>query len=518
MKVSNEADQQSRLKSREAKHGTLTGGSMSSSLTRESPTEAGSRPETPQWKRQLIKKKGEEKSKLPKLPGSRDRVGNMPGSSERNRDSSPTRTRDDTSAIKGRSGGPIISKRNGSKPMPGAIKAMAALFDHAVKTSPVYQTPTLTGRNRRSTLDRSAKYDVDESPSKHVQQKCPFVPNEPSKNVDDAQRRRMSAQHGSPRKSTSVSGSPHAAQLARDHQITQRSSSRTGTNLSDQPPGTTGDHRLMGQASSSTTRGATTPSAGPSRALHPLSTTKKQQDARPKPSSIQSLRDSLRPVKNVTALKKEPQGHLQMQSADESSAGLPSLGTMVPHQEEPPVGQFMRPSSAISTSQNYRYGRADAMDHAEVSTRQISGNSTGTGLYAQIRALQRLVEFRNEEVSQLRRQLETQSQMDIGTLSEQLREAKRECAMWRKRAESAERRCKVLMRFTGKSGEIESEDGGSVHTETGETVRDRIRYDIERKGKGKERQIARPGLGPDGSWDGAVFDDDFGFDEAMGWR
>ncbi|PNH56387.1 hypothetical protein VD0003_g1333 [Verticillium dahliae] len=62
--------------------------------------------------------------------------------------------------------------------------------------------------------------------------------------------------------------------------------------------------------------------------------------------------------------------------------------------------------------------------------------------------LQKQLEARDEEASSLRRQLETRENMDIGTLSEQLREAKRESAMWKSRAEAAEKRLAVFEGFT----------------------------------------------------------------------
>uniref|UniRef100_L2GEY5 RhoGAP group protein n=1 Tax=Colletotrichum fructicola (strain Nara gc5) TaxID=1213859 RepID=L2GEY5_COLFN len=98
------------------------------------------------------------------------------------------------------------------------------------------------------------------------------------------------------------------------------------------------------------------------------------------------------------------------------------------------------------------------------------GNSM---LYAQIRSLQRQVDAKTEETASLRRQLETRDEMDVGLLSEQLRSAKRECAMWKGRAEAAEKRVAVLERFTRKIRERESTD--TTGTENGELVTSRIK-------------------------------------------
>ncbi|KAF9874854.1 hypothetical protein CkaCkLH20_07548 [Colletotrichum karsti] len=68
------------------------------------------------------------------------------------------------------------------------------------------------------------------------------------------------------------------------------------------------------------------------------------------------------------------------------------------------------------------------------------------------------LETKVEEAASLRRQLETRDDMDIGLLSEQLRSAKRECAMWKGRAETAEKRVAALERFTRRLRGIKAGD------------------------------------------------------------
>ncbi|KFX99997.1 hypothetical protein V490_01538 [Pseudogymnoascus sp. VKM F-3557] len=69
-------------------------------------------------------------------------------------------------------------------------------------------------------------------------------------------------------------------------------------------------------------------------------------------------------------------------------------------------------------------------------------------LFSQITNLQRLLESRTEEADSLRKQLATRGSLnDLGTLAEQLREAKRESATWQKRAEMAERHLERLSQF-----------------------------------------------------------------------
>ncbi|KAF3359811.1 hypothetical protein VD0004_g793 [Verticillium dahliae] len=140
---------------------------------------------------------------------------------------------------------------------------------------------------------------------------------------------------------------------------------------------------------------------------------------------------------------------------NDSPDHLPSLGTMVPQEEEPPVDRhmnFSRPPSAVSGGPPHGHDH-DSHDPEGDPFLPVPTSSPVPGggnclLHAQIRSLQKQLEARDEEASSLRRQLETRENMDIGTLSEQLREAKRESAMWKSRAEAAEKRLAVFEGFT----------------------------------------------------------------------
>ncbi|PHH62613.1 hypothetical protein CDD81_6847 [Ophiocordyceps australis] len=119
---------------------------------------------------------------------------------------------------------------------------------------------------------------------------------------------------------------------------------------------------------------------------------------------------------------------------------VPSLGTMLPHRELPPVAHHVHRPRPLSAQQN----RQD-----DVPLESLSRASSGTTLlYAQIQRLQRHLGSKTEEASQLRRQLDAQEGAEAGTLSEQLREAMRDANMWRQRAVTAERRVKVFEGFT----------------------------------------------------------------------
>ncbi|KAK7209532.1 hypothetical protein V2G26_016710 [Clonostachys chloroleuca] len=144
--------------------------------------------------------------------------------------------------------------------------------------------------------------------------------------------------------------------------------------------------------------------------------------------------------------KMEPNSGKDLQSQMNISA---SLGTMVPPQEQPPVAQYLhlsRPQSAMSTTGSIQTESLSV----PFSSTPIQRTGSTSLLHSQIRSLQRQLQAKVEESSQLRRQLEAQENFDVGTLSEQLREAKRELQMWKERAEAAERRVKVFEKFTSK--------------------------------------------------------------------
>lgn len=148
-------------------------------------------------------------------------------------------------------------------------------------------------------------------------------------------------------------------------------------------------------------------------------------------------------------LHSAPSKKPEREKTDEATLRSPSsLGTMIPHPELPPVAQhlnFTRPSSATNMQQ---------MTYPEFlspySTTPIPRPGSTTYLHTQIRHVQHQLQSRTEEVWQLKRQLEAHDHTEIGTLSQQLREGRREVQMWRDRAEAAERRVKVFERFTAR--------------------------------------------------------------------
>ncbi|KFA46978.1 hypothetical protein S40293_09788 [Stachybotrys chartarum IBT 40293] len=136
-------------------------------------------------------------------------------------------------------------------------------------------------------------------------------------------------------------------------------------------------------------------------------------------------------------------------SCDKTLKSPPSLGTMVPPPELPPVAQHLNlPRPMSSPSMLPLNNEIISLVHPDLLS--PIPRPTSTTLHAQIRNLQRQLDLKTDEATQLRRQVEAHENSDIGTLSEQLREAKREVAIWRDRAEAAERRVKVFERFTAR--------------------------------------------------------------------
>ncbi|KAI1366524.1 hypothetical protein F5Y08DRAFT_128387 [Xylaria arbuscula] len=303
------------------------------------------------------------------------------------------------------------SQRSTSKPMPGAVKAMAALFDSAAKESPDGSVVILNGRTRQS-------------------------PNEST-----------SFPGGGP-----LDGSPTKSKIPRGPPMPTASS---------RP-----NHASSPEKRSSVARsGVSTIRAAPT-----------QPTAEHTPAN--TTRRTLKPVKIFSSARNEPQ-----MSRNTTTTTIPNqpprLGTMVPHEEEPPVGHFVRPSSATSAqSQIWNPEGTGLLAAPPRRDSRISSSGSGTGisslLHAQIRNLQRQLAARNEEIAQLRRRLETQEHMDIGTLCEQLRVARREGMTWRKRAEAAERRVAVFQRFgakvllQGPDGVVEEEEDDHNDYEAGE--------------------------------------------------
>jgi len=413
---------------------------------RQEPSAANSKPTTPDWKR-LLHKKSKPKMK-PSLSSPENKNENAPKGPNDTTYLTPRRYKNNTTGSPPT--GPFTgshratSRRSVSKPMPGAVKAMTALFDNSN-----------VGSLGKSHPDPESLANI----SKHT---------------------------------------PHNASSSEQAVHASRTKGHVSRIVFSRP---------------------------------------RVQDTPTK------LRDTLQPRRMLTTARKEPQASTSAEICQRDRSQPPRLGTMVRHQEEPPIGHFVRSGSAasapgrhVSISQSMGAITPPHPDSiSSLGSRQMSENSNSF-LHAQIRNLQRQLEGRNEEVLRLRRQLEAQENKDIGTLCERLRAAKRECLMWRKRAESAERRMAVFHRFASRfqalrddafdpvdetpiddlvevsdgarnrlavrsydeKGDDSMSSSSSVHTETCEALNNRIKQSIT--------VCARTEYGAGGG-DGAVVDD-----------
>ncbi|KAK8110474.1 uncharacterized protein PG998_006931 [Apiospora kogelbergensis] len=410
------------------------------STGRKSPHESAESNETvekkaapPDWKRKLLNRKLKDQKKPTTLsPDKRLIFEQSPQSSPKKPNWSPT---------KGNAGSPAkaatnminrpISQRSSSRPIGGAVKAMAAMFDSASIDSPDGPKPPLTSRSHsdlRSSASFASGHNKMQSPAKSTKSviaPSPVAPQTPSKKLND---------------------DPHGIGLA---------SSKTYR--------TSAGHRKQSTTDQSP---QDTPSRFPKVALRPTGFVFSASRDEPKMSP-----------------SKAP-------SRDRELSRPPSLGTMIPPREEPPVAHHLnlaRPPSAASSlshlsAQPHPPGEGDnaSVNQGYNSPLPTSGSPrmrSGNGL--------------------LHAQLETRENMDIGTLSERLREANRDCAMWRDRAEAAERRIAVFEKFAAKARALRS--GTSVDNKETQEGRNQDDIGLGNSSKQASQNTPRANLGSEES-------------------
>lgn len=439
--------------------------------------EGGRRPITPDWKRRLMNKRNTEKQKPARLsPEKKSMFETSPQPMPSRAIAFPQRPRITSPAKNSFSGASsrTLSQRSSSRPMNGAVKAMTAIFDNAAKDLPAGSAAVVARRTGHSSKEPSSivsPYSRSSSPPKSIRTEASPAASTPSRVLEEL-----------------GGGSQPVITPTRNDDNVPWASRR---NLSPASPQTASENT-------------------PTRFHHaPL---------RPTGNTFSASRK----VPLASSTKQIPQRDREIDQP-------PSLGTMVPYLEEPPIAQhisFIRPSQGAT--------ERDGSDYERASTGSPRPGSSNSMLHAQVRNLQRQLETRTEECMQLRRQLEARENMDIGKLCEQLRAAKRECKMWRERAESAEKRVAVFEQFTARvrglrdaaieeAGQIPAGDGQvdgsrrraigrrgmpggfsepssySDRTEDYAVVRDRIRQGL------KKRATARSAGG------GSHFEDDGGF-------
>ncbi|OTB07689.1 hypothetical protein M426DRAFT_266902 [Hypoxylon sp. CI-4A] len=351
-------------------------------------------PRTPESKRQPMDKTYE-KPKPSRLSPEKMNVFEIFPESSRSKSMDSPQKLKTQSPIKRASEGEArpFPRRSNSRPTGGAVKAMAALFENAISDSPgssfTVAPETTTGRGFEESSGIPPPY-LERNPSlKHLESGAASVVSTPLKDFDDT-------------------GS-----------VLQTVETQTRRKENASPVSNFLDRGFF----------SGTPENTPGRVS--------QVSRHPTGSSHYAARKQGR----ISPAKRTP-------SRDGELDQPLSLGTMVPYLEEPPVAQhlnFTRPTMSTPP-----VGYCESDDERIPSgnlQRPGSGNSM---LHARVRHLYKQLEIRSEETTQLRRQLEARKNMDIGKLCEQLRVAKRECRMWRERAEAAKKRVAVFKRFTAR--------------------------------------------------------------------
>jgi hypothetical protein len=136
-------------------------------------------------------------------------------------------------------------------------------------------------------------------------------------------------------------------------------------------------------------------------------------------------------------------------------------GKILPHADPPPVARHLNFYRPITTVPGVDIVNSIHPNSSFKETYNWSGSvspvaspplgRSNSVLYTQIRDLQKQLASKDEEVRHLRQQLGARANLDIGTLSEQLREAKREIEMWRMRAEVAEKQVEIFAKVHTRS-------------------------------------------------------------------
>jgi len=138
-------------------------------------------------------------------------------------------------------------------------------------------------------------------------------------------------------------------------------------------------------------------------------------------------------------------------SSTPSSGGTPTV--IDPAPEDAAQGQLWAPTSSQVTGRTIERRRSpspiqDVLGISPTilipaSPAPVLGRSASV-LHTQITTLQTQISKKNEQLRQLRQQLDARSSFDVGNLSRQLRETKNELQMWKTRAENAEKQVERL--------------------------------------------------------------------------
>jgi hypothetical protein len=182
-------------------------------------------------------------------------------------------------------------------------------------------------------------------------------------------------------------------------------------------------------------------------------------------------------------------------------------GEILPRPDPPPVAHhlnFYRPittvaevdiENSIHSTSSFKEAYTRTRSTSPVASPPL-GRSNSV-LYTQIRDFQKQLASKDEEVRHLRQQLGARANLDIGTLSERLREAKREIQMWQTRAEVAEKQVEI-------SAKVHRRSNSHVTSKDKQTHRSSTEYSVDEKRMAE--RIRRALHGMDGAGSSQAFD------------
>ncbi|RWA04202.1 hypothetical protein EKO27_g10910 [Xylaria grammica] len=209
LKASSKASTESLAKSAKERRLKRSSGHTPSRASRDVSILADPRPMTPEWKRQLTRERGKprEKSTTTTRREKESILGDTP----------PLTPLKLAPRVKHASSGKYstdtphrwASQRSPSKPLPGAVKAMAALFDNAAKESPDNSAAGRSGRARnspRESNDCPCRDTVGESPTKSNPPRGALASMNSSVNLDEQPNQRKPAEALAPGASSADAG------------------------------------------------------------------------------------------------------------------------------------------------------------------------------------------------------------------------------------------------------------------------------------------------------------------------
>jgi hypothetical protein len=205
----------------------------------------------------------------------------------------------------------------------------------------------------------------------------------------------------------------------------------------------------------------------------------------------------LKPISN-SSLSEAPR---PLFASSEPSSTL-ITGKILPRADPPPVAHhlnFYRPitivadtdiTNSIHPTSSFKEACTRSRSASPVSSPTLGRRASV--LYTHIRDLQKQLASKNEEVRHLRQQLDARANLDIGTLSEQLREAKREIQMWQMRAEVAEKQVEIFVN-------VHTRSNSHVTARENKTQRSSTEYSVDEKRTAERIRRALHGMDGAGS-------------------